>query len=155
MAYSRFSNSIWYTFWRVDEDLEFKLPTKKLKNQQVFEICDFPSYGITYEELKTKDWRTIIKEIKRYYKRPHQGQIFDNFDIDGEAVYKPHTYPTKNPTAKELNELVDYFKAFVEDVDDHFKFWNFIRYEWYYPIRNKVIFYVNRKIFSKRSSKSS
>jgi hypothetical protein len=154
MAYSRFSNSCWYTFWRVDEDLEFKWPTKKLKNRQVFEICDFPSYGITYEELKTKDWRTILKEIKRYYKRPHQGKIFVDFDIDGEAVYKSQTYPAKNPTAKELNELVDYFRRFVEDVDDHFRFWNFIKFEWYYPLRNKVIFYVQRKN-SKRSSKSS
>jgi hypothetical protein len=153
MAYSRFSNSTWYTFWFASE-MEFKLPTKKLKNQQVFEICDCPSYYVTYEELKTKDWRTIIKEIKRYYKRPHQGQIFVDFDIDGEAVYKPHTYLAKNPTAQELNELVEYFKAFVEDVDDHFKFWNFIKYEWYYPIRNKVIFYVNRK-FSKRNTNQS
>jgi hypothetical protein len=116
----------------------------------VFEICDCPSYYVTYEELKTKDWRTIIKEIKRYYKRPHQGQIFVDFDIDGEAIYKPYTYPAKNPTAQELNELVEYFKAFVNDVDDHFRFWNFIKYEWYYPIRNKVIFNDYRKIFSKR-----
>jgi hypothetical protein len=36
-------------------------------------------------------------------------------------------------------------KAFVEDVDDHFKFWTFMKYEWYYPIRNKIKRYVNRK----------
>lgn len=136
MAYSRFSTSVWYTFWFAQE-MEFKWPTKKLKNSQVFEICDFPSYHITYDELKSKDWRTIIKDIKRFYKRPHSGKLLGT-DENGKMVYNPTTYPAKNPTAQELNELIDYFKAFIKDVDDHFKFWTFVRYEWYYPIRNKI-----------------
>ena len=154
MAYSRFSTSTWYTFWFASE-MEFKLPTKKLKNDQVFEICDFPSYHITYGELKSKDWRVILKDIKRFYKRPHQGKILSNHDENGKLVYETTTYPAKNPTAKELNELVDYFKAFVKDVDDHFKFWTFVRYEWYYPIKNKIKSYVNRKTISKCFGKSS
>ena len=154
MAYSRFSTSTWYTFWFASE-MEFKLPTKKLKNNQEFEICDFPSYHITYGELKSKDWRVILKDIKRFYKRPHQGKSFLDIDIDGNPIYKQTTYPAKNPTAKELNELVDYFKAFVKDVDDHFKFWTFVRFEWYYPIRNKIKIYVNRKTISKCFGKSS
>ena len=111
MAYSRFSTSTWYTFWFAQE-MEFKWPTKKLKNNQVFEICDFPSYHITYEELKSKDWRTIIKEIKRFYKRPHKGQILSDID-NGEAIYESTSYPAKNPTAQELNELIEYFKEFI------------------------------------------
>lgn len=153
MAYSRFSTSIWYTFWFAQE-MEFQWPTKKLKNSQVFEICDFPSYHITYGELKSKDWRTIIKEIKRFYKRPHPGKLL-GADGKGKLVYNPTTYSPKNPTAQELNELIEYFKAFIKDVDDHFKFWTFIRFEWYYPIINKIKSYVNRKTISKRFGKSS
>ena len=34
--------------------------------------------------------------------------------------------------------MYDYIKRFIQDVDDHFKTWNFFMFEWYYPIRNKA-----------------
>ena len=127
MAYSRFSNSTWYTFWRCVESTEFKLPTKKLKNQQVFEICDFPSYCVTYEELTSNGLFETLDDIKKFYSRDH------SYGVDPDSVYK-----AKNPTNEEMQELGVYLIKFVEDVDDHFKWINFFKYEWYYPLRNKI-----------------
>ena len=114
MSYSRWSNSVWYTYWSdSSEETKYRLPTKKLKYNQVFAICDFPSYNITYGDLMTKDLYTITQEVREYYKE-------------------------KNPTNEELGELADYLMRFVDDVNDHFKWKNFFTYEWYYPLRNKL-----------------
>jgi hypothetical protein len=65
MSYSRWSNSVWYTFWTAypGTKTEFKLPTKKLKDSQMFEICDFPSYYVTYGYIKKKGLDQILKYI--------------------------------------------------------------------------------------------
>jgi hypothetical protein len=69
MSYSRWITSIWYTYWSASsEETTYKLPTKKLKYNQAFTICDFPSYDITYGELMTKDINTILQEVKEVYK---------------------------------------------------------------------------------------
>ena len=56
MAYSRWSKySVWYTFWDAgySESTSFKLPTKRLRDNQYFEICDFDEpIRISYKELK-------------------------------------------------------------------------------------------------------
>ena len=119
MSYSRWSNSRWYTFWSAmgAEPTQYKWPTQRLKDNQVFEICDIPSYFITYSELKSRSRREILLEIE------------ESFAED-----------KRKPTWDELLELQDYFDQFIKDVDDHFKFWTFMRYEWYYPFRNKFIF---------------
>ena len=44
----------------------------------------------------------------------------------------------EKPTEKEMMMMYDYIKRFIQDVDDHFKTWNFFMFEWYYPIRNKA-----------------
>ena len=36
MAYSRWSNSRWYTFWACGESLEYKIPLQVIKDNQVF-----------------------------------------------------------------------------------------------------------------------
>jgi len=115
MSYSRWSNSVWYTFWSAhSESKDFQFPTKKLKYSQTFMICDFPSYSITYGELMAKDMYIILQDVKEYYK-------------------------DKNPTNGELDELGAYITEFIDDVDNHFKWKNFFMYEWYYPLRNKLI----------------
>jgi hypothetical protein len=114
MSYSRWSYSIWYTFWSASsESTEFRLPTKKLKYNQVFEICDCPSYSITYGDLMTKDLNTILQEVKEVYK-------------------------DKDLTEDELFELSDYLIRFIDDVNYDFKWNMFFLYSWYYPIRNKL-----------------
>jgi len=118
MAYSRWSkDSIWYCFWSaVGPDNEFKLPTKKLKDGQVFEICDDPSMYITYGELK-KDFKGRVKEIEKFY---------------------TNNYP-KKPTFQQMGEMRKYLLEFIWDIDDHFKWNKFFLYEWYYPVRKKII----------------
>lgn len=119
MSYSRWSNSRWYTFWSAmgAEPTQYKWPTQRLKDNQVFEICDIPSHFITYGDLKSRSRREILLEIE------------ESFAED-----------KRKPTWDELLELQDYFDRFIKDVDDHFKFWTFMKYEWYYPFRNKFIF---------------
>lgn len=119
MSYSRWSTSRWYTFWSAmgAEPTQYRWPTQRSKDNQVFEICDIPSYFITYSDLKSRSRREILLEIE------------ESFAED-----------KRKPTWDELLELQDYFDRFIKDVDDHFKFWTFMKYEWYYPFRNKFIF---------------
>lgn len=123
MAYSRFSkHSNWYCFWSTIglEDNTRKLPTRRLKRKQVFEICDLPSYFVTYGEIKDKGIPAIIDDIRLFYDYPHGD------------------WPAKKPTEKEMMDMYDYINRFIKDVDDHFKPQNFFLYEWYYPYKNKV-----------------
>ena len=137
MSYSRWSYSIWYTFWSASsESTEFKLPTKKLKYNQVFEICDMPSFRLTYGELQDKGMYSVLEEIKVFYNKDHSGNIFAGF-VDGVATYEHMNYVAKEPNILEMLELTEYIRRWEEDVDEHFKFINFIKYEWYYPLKNK------------------
>ena len=119
MAYSRWSNSYWYTFWRTVSEAEtrFKLPTNKLKRAQTFEICDSHPFFITYGELQDNGMGSVLSRVKQYFKKIH---------------------PNKPPTEEDLRELMDYIKTWEKDVDGHFKLRTFIWLEWYLPIRNKL-----------------
>jgi len=114
MAYSRWGGSRWYTFWsaRSGAETQYKWPTQKLKNSQVFEICDIPSYCITYDDLVNKSRSKVLHEVKKH---------FDD-----------------KVTWDELSELQEYFSEFIRDVDEHFQLWEFFKYEWYYPTRNEI-----------------
>jgi len=141
MAYSRWYNSTWYTFWSaLGEDVyPTKWPTEKAKRSQVFEICDFPSYSFTYGELEDKGIGPIISDIRRFYSKSHKGEMFKEWDENKKPIYQDTVWPAKNPTEEEIRELIGYIGKWREDVNRHFSFWTFIRYEWYYPIRNKII----------------
>lgn len=123
MSYSRWSSSRWYTFWSAmgAESTEYRLPTQKLKEGQVFEICDIPSYHITYGELKSRSRSAVLHEVEELYAKD-----------------------SIRPTWEELMELQEYFSRFIKDVDDHFKLWNFMKYEWYYPFRNKIYWKIKK-----------
>jgi hypothetical protein len=142
MSYSRWSSSTWYTFWTaMSEETEYKLPTKRRKYNQFFEICDFPSFYVSYGDIKTKGMDNIIDEIKVLYSKSYEGKIMkSSVDENGKLhpVYEPHTYPPKNPSSDELSELKGYLERFIKDVDEDFKFIKFMKYAWYYPTRNKI-----------------
>ena len=132
MSYSRWSTSTWYTFWSAfGESTEYKLPTKRLKNNQCMEICDFPSYFIYYGKFKEIGMDGLILDIKKTFSEP--------------VSYKNLDAKAKNPTEEEIEELKGYILRFIDDVDDHFKWKNFFMYEWYYPSRNKIIFWYRDK----------
>ncbi len=115
MSYSRWGQSRWYTFWSATgaPDTTYKFPTEKLKRSQVFEICDIPSYHITYGDLVNRSRSNVLYEVEKLY---------------------------PDVTWEELDELQLYFSRFIRDVDEHFQPWNFFLYEWLYPIRTKLIF---------------
>ena len=102
MAYSRFSKqSNWYCFWSSmgNEDTMYKLPTRRLKRKQVFQICDIPSYYVTYGEIMDKGIPAIIDDIRHYY------------------YYSHGEYKAKRPTEKDMMQMYDYIKIFVDDID--------------------------------------
>ena len=123
MAYSRFGSSCWYTYWYAENTMQFKLPTKKLKYSQIFEVGDEPKYSISYGKIIEFGLERVIEDVKEYYSTP-LGEILE----------------VKNPTDKEIEELGRYIIKFVHDIDDYFKYKNFFRLEWYYPIKYKLIF---------------
>jgi hypothetical protein len=126
MAYSRWNKySVWYTFWTatLSEPTQFRLPTKKRKDNQYFEICDMPSYYVSYGELKQKGIKQVVKEIH--------------------AVYQKNNFPFS-----EYTNLRWYLIQFISDVDEHFEWKNFFLYEWWYPIRNRIYF-MWRDLFKK------
>ena len=113
MVYNKWTNkSIWYCRWaNRGFDTQFKLPTNKLKNSQVFEIFDSPKYFISYGEIKEKGLGHVLDDIRSYYKH-------------------------KKPKEEHMMELMTYINKFVSDVDYHFKPINFFKTEWLYPIKH-------------------
>jgi hypothetical protein len=133
MSYSRWSNSVWYTFW-VASDMKYKLPTQSLKNEQLFEICDFPSYYVSYGSLKIKGIDGVLKDIKDFYLKNHRGTIFDGV-VDGKMTYKETIFEGKNYSDLEIEELRSYLGEFINDVNNYFKFWDFMYSEWFLEFR--------------------
>jgi hypothetical protein len=137
MSYSRWSNSTWYTFWTAfSERTEYKFPTQKLKETQVFEICDFPSLHFTYKEI-AEGLDPVLEKVRETYSKPYEGNMLVSI-TNGKAEYEPTTYNAKSPTDDELMELTLYLLEFKRDVDHHFEPFNFFLYEWYYPTRNRI-----------------
>jgi len=139
MSYSRWSNSTWYTFWSATTVTNYKWPTKKLKRQQIFEICDFPSFTFTYGELEEEGIKKISSKIRKFYNKSHNGKLLKEWDENRKPIYQDTVYSAKKPSGEEIRELIGYINEWREDVDRHFKFTTFMKYEWYYPIRNKII----------------
>jgi hypothetical protein len=131
MSYSRWSYSTWYTFWSC-----YSPKGINKKKEQVFEICDIPSYHVTYQQI-VNDVDMVIAEVKEFYSKPHEGEIYNGIK-DGKFTYVPHIWGPKDPTDEELEELKEYMLEFVKDMDEHFKWSNYIKFEIYYPIRNKI-----------------
>lgn len=139
MSYSRFSTSTWYTFWAANsEDCRYKWPTKKLKNNQVFQICDFPSFTFTYGKLKKVGIDGITAKVQKFYSKNHRAQIPSREWKSDEIVYNDVEYKAKKPSNDEIIELVGYIKAWEDDVDNHFRFWTFIKREWWVPTLMKI-----------------
>jgi hypothetical protein len=130
MSYSRWGDSIWDTFWCVSHDKKYQFPSQKLKNEERFEICDFPSYLVSYGTIKNKGIDVVLNEVKEYYSKEHHGRIFDGF-VDGKIHYKDGVFDVKNPTYEQILELKGYLEEFIKDVDDWYKWKNYFYYEWY------------------------
>ena len=136
MSYSRWSTSIWYTFWTAQSPTcNFRWPTKQLRNAQLFEICGVPSYTISYGEIIEKGIPAILHEIHEYYNQPYSTSLLEAWDDQARPLYVPHQVPAVNYTDEEMQELGQYIANFVSDVEHTFRFSNFITKYWWYPFR--------------------
>jgi hypothetical protein len=107
MAYSRWGSSYWYTYWESTPTM-FKLPTKKLKNKQIFRIhSGSNSLSVEYGDIKEYGIRRIISDLKEFH-----------------------------PSLPESDyiELESYIKQFINDINKHFIWSTFFYYEWYLNI---------------------
>jgi hypothetical protein len=118
--------------------MNFKLPTQRLKNNQVFEICDIDPYYVTYEQLKKIGPAKMVHLVQLHYSQPYTCNLLKEWN-NNKPIYEKTTLSPEQFTEEELDELKDYFEAFIKDIDEHFKIKNFFMHEWYYPIRNKII----------------
>ena len=145
MSYSRWSNSRWYTYWSSNGswETEYKWPTEQLKNSQVFEICDIPSYYITYGDLVSRSRSAVLHEIEEHFAKDFEWSSLDIVDGKLEPG-KTTTAKGIRPTWEELNELQEYLSRFMKDVDEHFKWNNFFLYEWVYPFKSKIYWKIRK-----------
>jgi len=120
MAYSRFGSSRWYTYWYEDYRSGIKFPTRKEKRREMFMIHDYPTYIVSYGDLQDKGIGRIWDDIRLFYW------------TDTEE------HKAKKPSETEMQELMQYIKQWRQDVDNHFKLSVFLKYEWYFPLRNKI-----------------
>lgn len=90
MSYSRWIQSVWYTFPRV-------LPegTEDVIDNQIFSVCAVKDF--TYKELKT-DLEACIQAV------------YNHCSDEGNW----------NPSEKELNELRGYIRFFMNDTEEEY-----------------------------------
>jgi peptide methionine sulfoxide reductase MsrA len=102
---------------------------------------------VSYGSIKIKGIDEILNDIRVFYSQNHPGTIFDKF-VDGKITYKETIFEAKNHSDEEIEELRNYLKEFIEDVDKHFKWKNFFYCEWYLEFwRQKYI----KKRFKRKS----
>jgi len=114
MIYSRWGNgSVWYCFWnKYKAEMKYKLPTKKLKNKQTFQIYDVPSYYVTYSYIKENGIGKVLDDINGFYRK------------NGKKIKEDN-----------LMKLMLNIKSFVTSVDNSFKLRNFFHDNWILPIK--------------------
>jgi len=117
MAYSRWSNSFWYTFWSFSESNK--------KEEQVFEICDFGhSMNFKYSEL-IEDIDRCVDKVSEHFAKDVQGRLLKDItkDEDGKSnlEYTEHTFLGFELDNRHLDELKGYMTKFVEDVNGEYK----------------------------------
>lgn len=137
MAYSRFTGSHWYTYWEVMDDSEFTFPTVKRKNSETFRIRNFPAVSFTYAEL-VADIDACLLHVGNFYSKPQEGSMLKFNDETGYVEPELITYPADPATEEELQELKGYMQEFISDVDSHYEWRQYFRFEWWLPIRNAV-----------------
>jgi hypothetical protein len=116
MSYSRWLNSIWYTFWCASSG--------DTKDEQVFYICDFrPSPQFTYKEIK-EDIEDCIRRVVDVYSDTFYGHLLEdvveNEYGEREFKYKEVDYPAQEFTEAQLEELRGYMRQFVQDVEEEY-----------------------------------
>jgi|WetSurMetagenome_2_1015567.scaffolds.fasta_scaffold772176_2 hypothetical protein len=106
MSFSRWSNSLWYTYWESTSSLK--------RDEQTFTICGVVSF--TYKELKENLEVCLEKACLE------QSRIYSW--VDEEGFLGGHMEPTETfdpdlvPTTEEKEELKGYMKLFITRVEN-------------------------------------
>jgi len=95
MSYSRWSNSVWYTFWCSTDSEEM--------DEQLFDVCGICSF--TYAELK-QGLDKCIDKIKGIIAEDNQSE--------------PITFTSDKYTEDEYDELKIYMKRFIKDIEEEY-----------------------------------
>lgn len=109
MSYSRWSNSLWYTYW--------SSTSSNTINDQVFEICGVTSF--TYKEIIDDIEKCLDRACelqKRVYDTPFGGP-FDPLNIDKLSETKYKINESLAPTSEEREELKGYMIKFTDHVN--------------------------------------
>jgi hypothetical protein len=114
MFYSRWIDSIWYTFWSAESEGVYR-------DNQIFEICDLDGVKFTYAEIKDSIG-DCIERVKLNYSLEKEHTVKTNYYVDrfGELCYFEKTIRRK-PTRisnSELSELREYMERFMKDVEN-------------------------------------
>jgi hypothetical protein len=110
MAYSRWGNSFWYTYWASSDN-------KHDKHEQLFEICD-PVGNLQFNYLEIKqDIDKCLESVRDFYKKEKEVEYIIPNDHSKSAKVKAKSYSLNEET---LEELRSYMLRFLEDVDNTF-----------------------------------
>jgi hypothetical protein len=101
MSYSRWGNSVFYTYWAISDSNE--------RDGQIFDICGVKSY--TYREIKEFGLDGIIENLKEFICECNKPENKDK----GENIFVPGEY-----TDEEYEELKGYIREFMKDVEDEY-----------------------------------
>lgn len=114
MNYSRWTTSIWQTFWSAESDDLYK-------DNQIFEICDLENIRFSYAELKDSI-DDCLEKVRLFYLLEKEHIVKTNYYVDrfGGLCYfekKIRRKPTK-VTESDLMELRRYMIEFISDVEN-------------------------------------
>lgn len=93
MSYSRWSDSVWYTFWCVSH--------AKRKEDEIFSVCTMGDF--TYAQLVSSIESCLDECCLCKY---HEGKDFA---------------PIEDATPEQREELRGYMQQFIDDVDNEYK----------------------------------
>jgi len=115
MSYSRWSNSVWYTFWSGYDSCA---------NDARFEICDFSAgLSFTYREIK-EDVDACIVHVRDYYSKEHDREVIDEIieveDLLPKITYKTVSVKPVHYTDDQYEELKGYMLEHVKQVEKEY-----------------------------------
>jgi hypothetical protein len=115
MSYSRWSNSVWYTYWAAVSPAD-----NQDINKQIFEICDLArSQRFTYKEIN-EDLTACLNTVKNLWASSVTGSLtkLDTLFSNGPTEYEEVVYNPAPLTQETVDELKGYMLEFIKDVQE-------------------------------------
>lgn len=113
MSYSRWSNSVWYTFYAVSSSME--------KEDQIFEVCSVASF--TYKQIK-EDIEGCLDEVSKIepdVSADNMGELREYMDFFIKDVEEDKTLKAYEELMKDndLAKFVLFAEDYLENNNDH------------------------------------